>query len=348
VWTSPVPRFTGYRFYLAIIDDFTHYTWTFPIWQKYEVFPIVWSFLAYTKTQFRLPLISIQNDNGREFDSNTLCLLLSEYGVTFRLSCPYTSQQNEKAECILRTLNDCVRTLLIHSAAPPEFWAEALATTTHLVNRRPCRATSISTLFELLLGVPPHYGDLRVFGRLCYPNFSTTAPNKLSPRSVACVFIGYPTDHRCYRCFDIESWRVYTSRHIVFDDNMFPFCHAAPSPTSLPQQHFDDDSTPPLVLPQPTPRTPPPQTANSSPTPSVLRSSSGRSDPSLVPLSHASPTREMPDATPLCSPPAATPDAMETPHRSPPASPLAPLTTSSNALASPASPVTSLKFVEEC
>jgi histone deacetylase 1/2 len=182
LWTSHVLSFSGYKYYLVLIDDFTHFTWTFPIRQKSDVFHILRSFLAYTKTQFGLPLLALQTDNGREFGSNALRLLLSAHGVAFRLSCPHTSQQNGKAERILRTLNDCVRTLLIHSAAPLEFWAEALATATHLINRRPCRAMGTTTPFELLFGVPPDYGDLCVFRCLCYPNLTATAPHTLSPR----------------------------------------------------------------------------------------------------------------------------------------------------------------------
>jgi hypothetical protein len=82
-------------------------------------------------------------------------LLLSSLGTQLRLSCPYTSQQNGKAERVLRTINDCVRTLLIYSAAPLAFWAEALATATYLSNRRPCRATGSTTPFQLLFGTPP-------------------------------------------------------------------------------------------------------------------------------------------------------------------------------------------------
>ncbi|XP_073354830.1 uncharacterized protein [Aegilops tauschii subsp. strangulata] len=40
---------------------------------------------------------------------------------------------NGLAERILRTLNDCVRTLLFHSNVPPQFWPDALATATLLV-----------------------------------------------------------------------------------------------------------------------------------------------------------------------------------------------------------------------
>lgn len=87
-----------------------------------------------------------------------------------RLSCLYTSSQNGTAERIVRTLNDCVRSLLVHAGMPYTYWGEALSTATHLLNRRPCRASGQATPFQLLLGTPPSYHHLHVFGCLCYPN----------------------------------------------------------------------------------------------------------------------------------------------------------------------------------
>jgi histone deacetylase 1/2 len=106
-------------------------------------------------------------------------LLLSSLGTQLRLSCPYTSQQNGKAERVLRTINDCVRTMMIHSAAPLAFWAEALATATYLINRRPCRATGTTTPYAMLFGVSPSYTELRVFGCQCFPNLIATSATSL-------------------------------------------------------------------------------------------------------------------------------------------------------------------------
>jgi hypothetical protein len=39
VWTSPVLSNSGYQYYLAVLDDFTHYTWTFPLRHKNDVLP---------------------------------------------------------------------------------------------------------------------------------------------------------------------------------------------------------------------------------------------------------------------------------------------------------------------
>lgn len=120
VWTSPEFSFSGYKYYLVLIDDFTDYVWTFPLRHKSEVLPLIQSFHAYVRTQFGLPLIALQAYNGRELDSTALRLFFSTHGVAFRLSCPYTSQQNGKAERTLCTINDCVRTLLIHIQRPAD------------------------------------------------------------------------------------------------------------------------------------------------------------------------------------------------------------------------------------
>jgi histone deacetylase 1/2 len=139
------------------------------------------------------------------------------------LSCPYTSQQNGKAKRILRTVNDCVRNMLIHAGMPSAYWAEALAAATHFINRRPCHTSGTSTPYQLLLGEPPSYNHLRVFGCLCFPNQAATTPNKLSACSVPCAFLGYPSYHRGYRCLDLRTRRVITSRHVTFDETQFPF-----------------------------------------------------------------------------------------------------------------------------
>ena len=142
-----------------MIDDYTHYIWTFPLRAKSDVFHCLVVFHAYVQTQFSLPLLAFQIDNDREFDNHALRSHCEKHGIVLRLSCPYTSSQNGKAERIIRTLNDCVRSLLLHAGLPPSYWVEALLTATHLINRRPCRTSGRSTPHELLLGAPPSYAS---------------------------------------------------------------------------------------------------------------------------------------------------------------------------------------------
>lgn len=126
------------------------------------------------------------------------------------------------------------------------FWAEALATETYLINRRPCHATGTITPYQLLLGITPNYGKLRVSGCCCYPNISATAQHKLDCRSTPCIFIGYPADHRGYRCYDATTRRVITSRHVTFDEQVFPFCDAATT-TAPPRPPSTLEELPPNI-----------------------------------------------------------------------------------------------------
>jgi transposase InsO family protein len=119
VWTSPVVSFTGYKYYLALLDDYTHFVWTFPLRQKSEVASTIQHLHAYAHTQFGRPILAFQSDNGREFDNATLRSFYSTNGINLHLTCPYTSPQNGKLERILCTLNDGVRVLLLHADLPP-------------------------------------------------------------------------------------------------------------------------------------------------------------------------------------------------------------------------------------
>ena len=78
---------------------------------------------------------------------------------------------------------------------------------------------------------------------------SATAPHKLIPRSVLCVFLGYSAHHKGYRCLDLSSNRVIVSRHIIFDETAFPFAkhHGPSAPADL--QFLDDDTTDPVLPP---------------------------------------------------------------------------------------------------
>ena len=140
-----------------------------------------------------------------------------------------------RAERILRTLNDCVRTLLFHSNVPHRFWPDALATATLLVNIRPYRPRWNYTLHHILFGSPPSCDGLRIFGCVCYPSTASTTPHKLAPRSTACVFLGYPASHHGYWCLDLTTRRIIISRHVVFDEHTFPFAttRTAQSPDYL-------------------------------------------------------------------------------------------------------------------
>jgi hypothetical protein len=135
---------------------------------------------------------------------------------------------------MIRTTNDTIRTLLLQAHLPARFWAEALHTSTYLLNRLPSTTCPAPTPHQALFGSPPRYDHLHVFGCACYPNTAATASHKLAPRSTLCVFLGYSPDHKGYRCFDLSSRRIIISRHVVFDESAFPYSSTTTPPSSDP------------------------------------------------------------------------------------------------------------------
>ena len=49
-WTSPIVSVPGYKYYLVILDDCSHYMWTFPLRLKSETFSVLSNFFAHIRT----------------------------------------------------------------------------------------------------------------------------------------------------------------------------------------------------------------------------------------------------------------------------------------------------------
>ena len=66
----------------------------------------------------------------------------------------------------------------------------------------------------------------------CYPNFSATSANKLAPRSTRCIFIGYASHYKGYKCFNPLTGRIYISRHVVVHEHEFRYLEFIQNPSS--------------------------------------------------------------------------------------------------------------------
>jgi hypothetical protein len=110
--------------------------------------------------QFRLPIQSVQCDNGKEFDNHALGSFFSKYGIVFRFSCLHTSPQNGKAERGIRIITNILCTLLFQGHLPAWYWVEAMHNATYLFNRRPSRPLQRITPYEALFVQTLDYSNL--------------------------------------------------------------------------------------------------------------------------------------------------------------------------------------------
>lgn len=124
---------------------------------------------------------------------------------------------------------------------PPTYWVESLHKDTHLLNIILSTTIQNDTLHFRLFQTHPTYIHLHVFGSLCFPNLTT--PHKLAQRTSPCIFLGYPTNHHGYQCLDLSSRKIIISRHVIFDETIFPF--KSVKPNEAPSYDFlDVTSTP--------------------------------------------------------------------------------------------------------
>ena len=112
---------------------------------------------------------------------------------------------------------------------PLKFWDQAFLTATYLINILPSKVLDNKTPVELLLNEKPHYNSLRVFGCACWPNLRPYNTRKLAFRSTQCVFLGYNSLHKGFKCLEPNTGRIYISQDVVFDENVFPFSSLRPN-----------------------------------------------------------------------------------------------------------------------
>lgn len=252
VWgPAPIPSNKGFRYYLLIVDDFSRYTWLFPLHYKFEVKFVIANFKAFVVTQFQTTIKTVRSDNGGEFVNHFLLHLFLSTGILHQTTCPHTPEQNGIAERKHRHLIETTITLLLQASLPTKFWFEALTTAVYLVNRLPHSSLQFQVPFTLLFQTTPSYHLLKPFGCLCFPWLKPYTSHKLQPKSSPCIFLGYYDNTKGYKCYDPSTTKVYISRHVRFVDTEFPFSVLSRSPStsfssseslyfSIPLTSFDD------------------------------------------------------------------------------------------------------------
>ncbi|KAH0734949.1 hypothetical protein KY285_010656 [Solanum tuberosum] len=122
-------------------------------------------------------------------------------------------------------------TLLLYANLPLFLWVEAFLTAVFLINRLSSSVLKMATPFAKLYGEQPDYNSLKVFGCRCFPYIKGSS--KFNPKTYPCVFIGYDSLHKVYRCYHPSRRRAYISRHVVFNENTLPYVSPNQSHTNI-------------------------------------------------------------------------------------------------------------------
>ena len=208
----------GGHYFLTLIDDNTRHVWMYILRSKDKVFEKFVEWKSLVENQSGRKLKTLRTDNGGEYTSNEFVSYLKKEGIRHEYTVPITPQQNGVAERMNKTLVEAVCSMLSDAKLPKCFWAKALATAVYLRNHSPTNAVQGKTPHEAWTNEKPSVDHLKVFGCLCYSHVAKDERQKLDVKARRCIMLGYGTETKAYRLYDIERKKVLYSRDVIFNE----------------------------------------------------------------------------------------------------------------------------------
>ncbi|CAI7736922.1 unnamed protein product [Closterium sp. NIES-53] len=203
VWgPAPICGTDQERYFLLVVDNYTRYTMVFPLRNKADVRGVLIHWIRANRRQLRerfrqdLPVLRLHSNRGGEFSSDLLVEFCRDEGIVQLFTLPASPQQNGIAERRIGLIMEAAHQLkLWPSVSFPE-----TSPTLHWTGK---------------------VGDasaFRVWGVLSLVR-DTTA-RKLSPRTLRCAFLGFPTDAPPWQFYYPRLRRFLSSQDVTSDESI--------------------------------------------------------------------------------------------------------------------------------
>ncbi|CAI5942483.1 unnamed protein product [Closterium sp. NIES-64] len=252
VWGPARVRGQGHeRYFLLVVDDYSRYTTVFPLRSKGDVTEVLIDWIRAARLQLResfgsdFPVLRPPSDRGGEFFSARQGAFCRAQGIRQTFTLPASPQQNGITERRIGMVMDVARTSMIHAAAPHFLWPFAFHYTAHQLNLQP-RVSLPET--SPTLRWTGKFGDasaFRVWGSRAFVR--DLSADKLSPRAVPCVFLGFPPDAPGWQFYHPTSRNVLSSHDVTFDESV-PYYHTLPPQGPAPSGVSQVDAVEPVKV----------------------------------------------------------------------------------------------------
>ncbi|CAI7744263.1 unnamed protein product [Closterium sp. NIES-53] len=180
-------------FFLVVVDDYSRYTTVFPLAKKSNMTSTLIRWLLTTTDTRGRRVSCLHSDRGGEFRSGILTGFCREQGICQSWTLPESPQQNGVAECRIGLVMEIARTSMTHARAPHFLWPYAVQYAAHQLNLWPRVSQPKVSPTSLWTGSPGAASCFRVWG--CLALVRDTSVDRISPRAVSCVFLGFRVSH---------------------------------------------------------------------------------------------------------------------------------------------------------
>ncbi|CAI7905368.1 unnamed protein product [Closterium sp. NIES-54] len=233
------------RYFLLVVDDYSRYTTVFPLRSKGDVTEVLIDWIRAPRLQLResfcldfpvlrlhsdrgeeFPVLRLHSDRGGEFSSARLRAFCHAQGIRQTFTLPASPQQNGIAERRIGMVMDVARTSMIHAATPHFLWPFAVQYAAHQLSLQPWVSLPETSPNLRWTGKVGDASAFRVWGSRAFVRDLST--DKLSPRAVPCVFLGFPPDAPGWQFYHPTSRRVLSSHDVTFDES-------GPAPSGVSQ-----------------------------------------------------------------------------------------------------------------
>nr|GFB18651.1 hypothetical protein [Tanacetum cinerariifolium] len=209
----------GASYFVTFTNDFSHYGYVYLLKHKHEVFKTFKVFQKEVENQLGKTIKSLRSDRGGEYISQEFLDHLKDHGIITHHTPPYTPQHNGVPERRNRTLLDMVRSMMSQTTLPKSFYDYTLETAARILNMVLTKKVE-KTSYEVWHGQAPKLSYLKVWGcETLVKRDTLTKPDKLKPKSIKCIFLGYPKETICYSFYYPPENKVLVARNAEFLEN---------------------------------------------------------------------------------------------------------------------------------
>ena len=213
------------RYCITFIDDYSRYAQVAFLSRKSQAFQAFKEYHTLAERQTGCKLKRLQTDLGGEYLGNEFQDYLTKHGIKHSRTTGFSPESNGISERLNKTLMSLVRSTITSAKLPKSFWAELTSCAVYIRNRCTNVVNPKKTPLQLWYRTKtkPTVKHLRAIGCLCYVHIPSCKRKKLDPKGFPCALVGYDSNSRAYRLWDIKRKRIVVERNIHFYENVTAF-----------------------------------------------------------------------------------------------------------------------------